>query len=283
VETSSVEVDSSNEAQLAAWDGDEGQYWANHADRFDRSVASYHAAFMTAAAIHPTDDVLDVGCGTGQTTRDAARSASTGTALGVDLSSAMLDVARRRARDEGLPNARFCQADAQIHPFERSAFDVVISRTAAMFFGDQAVAFHNLRRTLRDGGHLALLTWQPLDGNEWLREIAGALSPGGPPQLPPPGTGPFSLSEPDRIRQLLTGAGFSEIDINGMAAPMWFGADPEDATNFILGLQGWMLQGLNDQERADATSALRATCASHTTPDGVAFRSAAWITTSRSA
>src|SRR5690349_20152229 len=130
---SSIQVDASNEGQLATWDGDEGAYWAEHADRFDRSIAGYHEAFKAAAAITSTDDVLDVGCGTGETTRDAARRAERGSALGVDLSSAMLDVARRRAADEGLTNVRFEHADAQVHPFAPASVDVVISRTAAMF------------------------------------------------------------------------------------------------------------------------------------------------------
>ena len=65
--------------------------------------------------------MLDIGCGTGQTTRDAARAASAGSALGVDLSSRMLDYARRRAAEEGVTNVSFEQADAQIHPFDAGA------------------------------------------------------------------------------------------------------------------------------------------------------------------
>src|SRR5215211_6128138 len=97
-------VDPSNAEQAQAWDGDEGAYWAAHAERFDRSVAAYHRPFMTAAAITPTDRVLDVGCGTGQTTRDAARAATAGSALGVDLSARMIDYARQQAASEGLTN-----------------------------------------------------------------------------------------------------------------------------------------------------------------------------------
>ena len=116
--TSALRVDSSNEDQLRAWDGDEGAYWADHADYFDRSVAAYHRRLLDQAAIQTHDRVLDVGCGTGQTTRDAARVALAGSALGVDLSSRMLDHARRRAAEEGLANATFAQADAQVHAFE---------------------------------------------------------------------------------------------------------------------------------------------------------------------
>ena len=112
------EVDPANAEQAAAWNGDEGAYWAARADHFDRCSVPYHQRLMTAAAITSTDRVLDVGCGSGQTTRDAARAASTGSALGIDLSSEMLSVARQRAAAEKLTNIAFLQADAQIHPFE---------------------------------------------------------------------------------------------------------------------------------------------------------------------
>src|SRR5688572_25012891 len=115
--TNAVPVDSSNVEQLRAWDGDEGEYWADHAEYFDRSVAPYHQRLMAVAAIGEHEHVLDVGCGTGQTTRDAGRAAAAGAALGVDLSSRMLEFARRRAAAEDLTNVTFEQADAQIHPF----------------------------------------------------------------------------------------------------------------------------------------------------------------------
>src|SRR5947209_5178497 len=105
-----VHVAPSNAAQLKDWDGPGGAFWAANADRFDASIADHHGPFMAAAAIRPIDRVLDVGCGAGQATRDAARAASSGSALGVDLSSAMLEVAQRRATAEDLTNARFEQA-----------------------------------------------------------------------------------------------------------------------------------------------------------------------------
>src|SRR5215211_6401898 len=95
-----LSVAASNAEQLQAWDGDEGAYWASHADYFDRGLAGYHRPFLDAAAIEPSDHVLDVGCGTGLTTRDSARAASRGSALGIDLSSRMIELAARRAKDE---------------------------------------------------------------------------------------------------------------------------------------------------------------------------------------
>ncbi len=274
--TNAVPVDSSNVEQLRAWDGDEGEYWADNAEYFDRSLAVYHERLFSTAAIAGREHVLDVGCGTGQTTRDAAQAASAGSALGVDLSSRMLDYARRRAAEEGITNVTFEQADAQIHPFEPGAYDVAISRTAAMFFGDHVAAFNNIGRALRSGGRLVLVTWQPLPGNEWLREISGALAAGRDLPTPPPDAGPFSLSDPNRVRAILTSARFAEVELEGTTAAMWFGDDADDAHRFVLGLMGWMLEGLDDAGRARAIAALHATMAAHETPDGVLFESAAW-------
>ena len=140
--TNAVAVADSNAAQLKAWDGDEGAYWAEHADHFDRSVAPYHQRLLTAAAIEASDRALDIGCGTGETTRDAARVARSGSRTRRRPVVARCSrYARRRASDEGVPNAHFEQVDAQIHPFEPEAFDVAISNTGAMFFGDLVAAF----------------------------------------------------------------------------------------------------------------------------------------------
>jgi len=275
--TNALHVDPSNADQLRAWDGDEGEYWADHADQFDRSVAAYHQGFLAAAAITSHDRVLDIGCGTGRTTLDAARLASTGSALGIDLSARMLDEARRRTAAEGVSNASFLQADAQVHPLERDHFDVAISRTGAMFFGDQIAAFTNIGQALTPGGRLVLLAWQPLPANEWIREISGALAAGRDLPAPPPGApGPFALSDPDHVRTLLTTAGFTDVDLDGTEAGMWFGADADDAQRFVLGLMGWMLHGLDDEVRGRAADALAATMTAHQTPEGVLLGSATW-------
>ncbi|HWC69068.1 MAG TPA: methyltransferase domain-containing protein [Acidimicrobiales bacterium] len=270
----------SNVEQLRAWDGDEGAYWATHAEYFDRAVAEHHRQLLAAAAIAEADRVLDIGCGTGQVTRDAARAATGGSALGVDLSSQMLAYARQRAAAEGLANASFLQADAQVHDFAAASFDVAVSRTGAMFFGDPVAAFGNISRALAPGSRLVLLAWQSVATNEWIREISGALAAGRDQAPPPPDApGPFSLSDPDRVRSLLTAAGFSAVGLAAVEAPMWFGHDADDAQRFVLGLAGWMLEGLDDAGRARALDALRATVAAHATPEGVLFGSVAWLIT----
>jgi SAM-dependent methyltransferase len=237
---------------------------------------------MAAAAIRPTDRVLDVGCGAGQATRDAARAASSGSALGVDLSSKMLEVARRRAVAEGVTNTRFEQADAQVHAFAAGSVDVAISRHGAMFFGDPVAAFRNVGRALRPGGWLTLLTWQPVGANEWIREIATALAAGRQLPTPPPNApGPFALSDPDRVRAILGDAGFREVRLEPHPGPMYWGSTVEETERFVLGVAGWMMDGLDEAGRAKALGDLRASLAAHQTARGVVYDSATWIVTAR--
>lgn len=78
--TATTPVDATNHDQERAWDGPEGSFWAAHHEHFEASLARYQSAFLDAAAIRPADRVLDVGCGTGVSTRDAARAARAGRA-----------------------------------------------------------------------------------------------------------------------------------------------------------------------------------------------------------
>lgn len=282
--TESVElaVDPSNVDQLRAWDGDTGAYWTARADRFDEGVAAYHGQFLDAAGIVAGERVLDIGCGTGQTTRDAARRAVGGTALGVDLSSPMIALARERAEREGVGNVEFAQADAQVHAFGEQRFDVAISRSGAMFFGDARAAFANIGRALRTGGRLVLMAWQPVERNAWVLAFRAALALGRDLPVPPPDApGPFSLSDPDRVRDLLGSAGFHDVRLRELAEPMYFGRDADDAVEFIGGQFAGMLDGLDTGDRSRALANLRATMTERQTGSGVLFDSAVWLIEAR--
>src|SRR5690349_4685022 len=101
-----------NVEQAAAWDGPSGDAWVAREEFQNAALVAHTEAMFAAASVQPGDHVLDVGCGTGDTTRAAARRAADGDALGVDLSRAMLDRARERATAEGIANVAFEQADA---------------------------------------------------------------------------------------------------------------------------------------------------------------------------
>ncbi|GAA2669038.1 methyltransferase domain-containing protein [Actinosynnema pretiosum subsp. pretiosum] len=269
-----VDVDPANAEQLAAWDGDQGVFWARWADRFDAGVGAYREGFLGAAAVERGSVVLDVGCGTGQVTRDVAGVASAGRVVGVDLSSPMLAVARERAR--GLSNVGFLRVDAQVHPFPEGAFDRVVSRHGAMFFGDAGAAFANLARALRPGGRVVLLSWQGVERNEWVSSFRRIFTGGREaPVSPSPAAG--RLVDPDAIRELLGAAGFTGVRVRGVAEPMFFGVDVEDAAGFVEAQFGWMARDLPEEARARVPDALREDLAAHVGARGVRYGSAAWL------
>lgn len=282
--TSDIRVDPANVAAFDAWNGPDGDHWAANAEVFDASLARYRQAFLDATRIAPADRVLDIGCGNGRSTLDAARLAVHGRVVGVDLSAPMLDVARRRADAHHVTNVEFLQADAQVHPFEPASFNAAISHTGAMFFGDPAAAFANIARALCVGAPLTLLVWQPPQANDWLRQLTEILAAGR--RLPAPNAGapgPFSLADPDHARQLLGTAGFDHVTIDGLHQPMWFGDTPDDALRFITGLGAFaaLLRDLEPDARDATLAHLHDHIAAHHTGQGVQYPSAMWLITAR--
>lgn len=273
-----------NVDQATAWDGEEGEHWTEHADRYDTAVRRYDPYLIDGARLAQDDTVLDVGCGAGVSTRDAASVATAGRALGVDLSARLVEEAGRRSRAAGLINTAFVQGDAQVYPFEREAFDVVISRFGAMFFADPVAAFANIGGALRPGGRIALLSWRELARNEWVLALRRSLAAGRPLPEPPSGVpGPFGLADGSAVRRILAAAGFEEVALAAVDEPVLLGADAEDAFAFVrgLGLTNGLLDGLDAATRARALEALRMTLAGRATADGVLLDGAGWLITGR--
>lgn len=278
-------MDTANPEQAKAWNGDEGEDWVRNAPRYERSGVRHRPHLISSDNLQPGDQVLDIGCGTGRSTIEAARFVGSGSALGVDLSGPMLAYARERAVAEKVTNATFLQADAQIHPFEPAAFDAAISETGAMFFGDPVAAFANIAAALRPDGRLALFVWRELDRNEWLVAIRGAVALGRDlPQPPPDAPGhPFSLADPDRVRSILGAAGFERIAFDPIDEPMDLGADAEDAFKFFASsaLVSWLLEGVDDAGRAKAMDNLRSVFKEADGPEGVLLGASAWLISAR--
>jgi len=271
-----------NVEMAAAWDGGEGDHWTEFADRYDAASTRTWTRFLDGGPIRVDDRVLDIGCGTGQSTRDAARLASSGAAVGVDLSARMLDDARRRSAAEGLTNVEFVQADAQVHRFDAGSFDVVISRFGAMFFVDRVAAFANFASALKPGGRLAVLAWRGLEENEWLHVYRDALAVGRDLPTPPLGApGPFGLADDDGARTMLEEVGFADVAIERIEEPMYLGADFDHAWSWVkhLGVVKGMTHDLSEADRATAIANLQDALRAHETSDGVLLGTSASLIT----
>ena len=248
-------------------------------DFYDAELRAHHEHLRAAYGISRGDEVLDIGCGTGLTTREAARAAAPGRVVGVDVSERMLDRARQLTEAD---NVRYELGDAQVHDFGPAGFDVVISRFGTMFFSDPGAAFANLAAALRPGARLVLLVWQRRQDNEWARAIDAAL--GDAIQPPAPRMDPFSLGDADATARLLGEAGFDGVRFEEVHAPVFYGRDLEVALATVRGFEETRaaLASLSDAEAARTVERLRETLAAHHTDEhGVVFAARSWLITAR--
>ena len=127
-----------------------------------------------------------------------------------------------------------------------------------------------------------MAVWRTFPENPWGSVAAGAFAAGRDLPPPPPGApGPFALGDPDRLRGLLADAGWADVTLGAEDHPMWWGPNAEAARDFQLGAAGWMLEGLDDTQRAAAIDTLDGRLRELETDDGVLVSSAAWIVTAR--
>ncbi|OCC00891.1 methyltransferase [Labrys sp. WJW] len=246
------------------------------ADFYDAELSRHNRHLRAAARIGPRDRVLDIGCGAGQTTREAASIAVEAGVVGVDTSAEMLAIARQRCLEAGLENVAFEQGDAQHHAFPAAGFDLCISRFGVMFFADPAAAFANIARALRPGARLAWMVWQSQARNTWSSAIRQALAPGG--AISVDAGKPFSLGDPATATALLSTAGFTSIDFAEVNEPVFYGPNVDAAFDAITGL--YLVKDTlarTDEPPDRPLQRLRDLLDAHMTADGVLFESRAWI------
>ena len=251
-------------------------------DFYDAELRAHHEHLRAAYGISPGDEVVDIGCGTGLTTREAARAASPGRVLGVDVSERMLERARQLTAAEGIDNVRYELGDAQVHRFDPAGFDVAISRFGSMFFSDPAAAFANIAAALRPEARLVLLVWQRPEHNEWARAIDAALGDAARP--PQPGADPFSLGDAEATARMLEGAGFAGVRFEDVDEPVFYGHDLDAVLAIVRGFQDTRaaLASLSDGEAARTVGRLREMLAAHHSDErGVVFDSRSWLITAR--
>ena len=251
---------------------------------YDAELRRHNPVLRRACGVQLHDHVLDIGCGTGQTTRQAGRTAHAGSAVGVDISAVAIERARELAQAEGLGNVTFEHANAQVHRFPQERFDLATSRFGTMFFDDPVAAFANIKRALRPAGRLVMTVWQPHERNEWDVAIHQALAePEGTVSAASAGPDPFSLADPPTVKQILGAAGFADIAFIDVHEPVYYGPDVAAALDWVRGFACTreILQRLEPAAAARAEERLRAMLVAHLGDDGVWFDSRAWLVTAR--
>jgi ubiquinone/menaquinone biosynthesis C-methylase UbiE len=269
-----------NQAEIDNWNGPVGERWAQFQEALDARIRVYGKDLLAKVELREGLRVLDVGCGCADMTMDAARAVgTTGRVVGVDVSRPMLARGRERARD--LPNVELLEQDAATFSTD-APFDIVISRFGVMFFDDPAAAFANIRRATKDDGGLAFVCWQSLEKNPWAAvPLSAMLRVVAPPAATPNAPGPFALADPERVRDVLGRAGWSDVVLTPALHPLKLGATLDEAVEYAsrMGPSARVLREVDDATRARAVEMLRETLAPFA--PGFALDGAVWLVTAR--
>lgn len=177
----------------------------------------------------PGHTVLELAAGVGQTGFEVARGVGdSGRLISTDFAPQMVAAAERRAGQLGISNAEFRVLDAERMDLDDSSVDGVVARFGYMLMADPAAALAETRRVLRDGGRVSFAVWAgPLE-NLWASIPGMALVEMGHMPAPQPGMpGIFALGDEERIRELVTGAGFADPRIEQVTVE-WEYADPDE-------------------------------------------------------
>src|SRR5262245_24222177 len=281
-----MEASGPNAEQITYWNQTAGPKWVALQEVLDAQIRPLGEAAMDRLGIGHGEHVLDVGCGTGQTSLELARRIGPdGRVTGIDISAPMLGRARERARAADVTNVTFVAADVQTHGFEPGGADVAFSRFGIMFFADPPVAFTNLHGALRPGGRLGFVCWQALPENPWMAvpvmAAAQHITIPVPASLDAPG--PFAFANADRVRQILEHAGFVDVGFTDQRATLTVGGKGplDQAVGFILqmGPAAATIRDATPDLRERVAAAVREALAPYHTPDGVRMSSASWVVT----
>ena len=229
----------SNTEQIADWNGVQGQRWVDQQALLDRMIEPFGNAALEAAAARSGEHVLDIGCGCGTSSLALARAVGPrGSVLGVDVSRPMLDAARRLAATQPDLRVSFVEADASSAALPVGR-DLLHARFGLMFFDEPGPALRHLRGALRPGGRCAFVCWRAPRDNPWamtpLMAARRALNID-PPPADPLAPGPFAFADGERLQRLLAEAGFADIELRRVDAPMRLGASARDAAASSLQL-----------------------------------------------
>ena len=275
-----------NADQIAYWNGPGGKRWSDRQAMQDILLAPASQILIDRARAKTGERVLDIGCGCGATTVALAeRVAPSGFVLGIDISEPMLSRARELA-PTSLPLS-FVLADATVYPFDPQNFDLLVSRFGVMFFAEPAVSFANLRRAMRPEGRITFVCWRDPRENPWMTISLQAVYRHVPklPQLGPEDPGPFAFASDERVRRILSEAGYWDVAMErcDLSIDIANGRGLEGAldTAMNLGPANRALEGHPPEVRAAATNSVRELLAPQVRGQSLALPGSIWVVTAR--
>ena len=249
-------------------------------------LSRHSDAVFPTLPVRSGDQVLDVGCGFGDTAiRLAGQVGATGLVVGIDCCEAFLDQARAEMKSRGVTNLSFVRGDAE-YALPTNHYDFVFARFGTMFFANPVAGLRNMRQALRPGGRMVHIVWRERADNPWLSMAKDVVLK----YLPAPGSdaqtcgpGPFSMADQAMVREMMKAAGYDRIEFRRVDAPVLVGKDVDDAIAFQLaiGPAGEVFReagALAEAKRAEIEAALAAAIdAQKKASDGVVMDSSSWV------
>jgi len=214
------------DAALAAsphpWDA-AAQAWDSHSPMLGEWLHDVTQALLDATGIGPGSRVLDIAAGAGDQTLDIARRVGpTGHVLATDISPRILALAREKLRRAGLDGVSTRIADAEALGLADAGFDAVVCRMGLMLCRKPSAALAGAWSALQRGGRFGAVVFSAPAGNPYVAiMVSTAMRHAGlaPASSFAPGT-LLSLGQPGLMAELLSAAGFTDIHVRAVQAPM---------------------------------------------------------------
>ncbi len=200
-----------NSDQVEFWSSAVGHRWAARQAELDILMQPVLDGVLARGDLSSGLRVLDIGCGAGAACLAAAQTVGeTGAVLGVDVSEPLLNLARQRAA--ALPHVAFHHGDATTLELD-PPYDRLISRFGVMFFADPVLSFTRMAAQLSPGARLSFAAWGQIPENPFftLPARAARTTIGAMPKSDPDAPGPFAFRDPERVKAILSEAGFADI------------------------------------------------------------------------
>jgi SAM-dependent methyltransferase len=246
--------------------------WGRRADRVREFGMPVSLWLVEHLALQPGERVLELAAGPGDTGLMAAELIRPGgTLICSDASEAMLAVARERAARQGVENVEFTRLQLEWIDRGAASVDAILCRWGLMLAVDPAAALKECRRVLRPGGRIALAVWDVPGENPWAAVPQAALRELGlAPQVDPDAPGPFALSAPGRLRELLDEAGFTGVLAEAVGVERTY-AELDEFLDETLDLSQQLASvwaRLSDRQQGELIEALRRRLEPFTAADG---------------
>jgi len=277
-----------NKNQKDFWSGKGGDIWVERQNAMDTMLSPLGEAALNKLNFNEEENVLDIGCGCGQTTLNIAkRIGPSGNVTGLDISEPMLKRAKESAVEMSITNTSFKCVDVQTEDLGDQIYSAAFSRFGVMFFEDSIAAFKNINKSLISGGYLSFVCWQSPAVNPWqslfIQEVKKFLDlPSPPPRSP----GPFAFMESEYVSSILEESKFQDITIEGHEAEvnMFSGRSLSDSVKDYISINPvvtQMLKESSENQIAEIVNSGIEAFSPYYSEKGLIFPSATWLVTAR--